>query len=248
MTLIQRADGEGANFAGSRQTVEEFARSVGMSPRNVRAHQARGLLSQPIRVGRVAYYDETHTRRIEAIQDLQRQGFNLVSIASILGVRESPPGPAAPNFERFWLDHPALTQALIRHGALSRSVDGTVQVVRPRLLRAALSLRQMGLSSIVALQVLVEAMDRIRVQADDLVQVMGTRVLATLPVGQAEELCSWEELDREIVSLTQIMTALLSEGFLTAVMHSSEQHLADLVAQRSGVAFPTAQVCAVDVG
>lgn len=248
MAVIQRSEGDRAGVAGSRQTVAEFARGVGMSPRNIRAHQARGLLSQPIRIGRVAYYDETHIRRIEAIKDLQRQGFNLVSIASILGVQVSTAGPTAPNLDRFWLDHPALVQVLIQHGALARAVDGGVRVVRPRLLRAALNLRELGISPVIALQVLVEAMDRIRAQADELVEALGTRVLATIPAGQAETSSSWEQLDRDTVTLTRTITAMLCEGFLTAVAHSSELQLADLVAQRSGVAFPTAQAATVDVG
>lgn len=80
-----------------RYTVEELARAVAMSPRNIRAHQARRLLDPPVRLGRSAYYTALHVRRLEAIKALQRQGFNLVAIQAILGTSTgSPAEPAQP--------------------------------------------------------------------------------------------------------------------------------------------------------
>src|SRR5690242_16776946 len=71
---------EAAMAEGPRYTVEELAAKVGMSPRNIRAHQTRSLLGPPVRRGRTAYYDDSHVRRLEAIKSLQRQGYNLVAI------------------------------------------------------------------------------------------------------------------------------------------------------------------------
>ncbi|MFG2602133.1 MerR family transcriptional regulator [Streptomyces sp. NPDC048514] len=50
----------------ARYTVEEIARSVGVSPRNVRAHQSRRLPHPPIRKGRACYCDDTHHHRLRA--------------------------------------------------------------------------------------------------------------------------------------------------------------------------------------
>ena len=61
-------------------TVEQLGRRVGMSPRNIRAHQARKLLASPVRKGRLAFYDEGHARRLESIMALQRSTPVLVSL------------------------------------------------------------------------------------------------------------------------------------------------------------------------
>ncbi|MET8463622.1 MerR family transcriptional regulator, partial [Micromonospora zamorensis] len=104
-------------------SVEELARKVGMSPRNIRAHQARRLLPPPVRRGRAALYDDSHVRRLDAILALQRQGFNLVSIEAMLGVRasdEAPDGLTAM-LQRLTADRPALAHALTRHGVIGRT-------------------------------------------------------------------------------------------------------------------------------
>src|SRR6185369_15500165 len=67
-----------------RLTVAEVARMVGMSPRNIRAHQARRLLPPPVRQGREVYYHTEHIQRLEAIKALQRRGFNLVAVQAML--------------------------------------------------------------------------------------------------------------------------------------------------------------------
>jgi DNA-binding transcriptional MerR regulator len=221
-----------------------------MSARNIRAHQARGLLAQPTRVGRVAYYNSNHVHRIEAIQNLQQQGFNLVSIASILGVvadEDATPGPGA-NLERFWTDHPALTYALLRHGVLVKGADGTARVARPRLLRAAFGLRQAGISPAVTLQALVSMLERLRSQADDLVQELAACVLAAAPSTDRTGRATWEDLDQETIAFTQAIIVMLADAFQTVVERSGHQHLPDLIAEHSGVSFPAEGTAVVDVG
>jgi DNA-binding transcriptional MerR regulator len=82
--------------ASLRLTVDQLARLVGLAPRTIRAHQARKLLAPPVRQGRTAYYHGGHVRRLEAIKSLQREGFNLYSIESMLGIRVPELGGDAP--------------------------------------------------------------------------------------------------------------------------------------------------------
>src|SRR4051795_6875539 len=70
-------------------TIDELAQRVGMTARNVRAYQSRGLIPPPRLKGRTGYYDEEHVARLELIRDLQAEGFNLESIKRIL---ERAPG------------------------------------------------------------------------------------------------------------------------------------------------------------
>jgi DNA-binding transcriptional MerR regulator len=65
-------------------TIEALAALSGMSVRNIRAHQARGLLSPPEVRMRVGYYGPEHVSRLRLIRDLQNDGFNLGGIKRLL--------------------------------------------------------------------------------------------------------------------------------------------------------------------
>jgi DNA-binding transcriptional MerR regulator len=65
-------------------TIEQLAAETGMTVRNIRAHQARGLLDPPEVRLRVGYYGPEHVARLKLIQDLQHDGFNLAGIKRLL--------------------------------------------------------------------------------------------------------------------------------------------------------------------
>jgi DNA-binding transcriptional MerR regulator len=65
-------------------TIDELAQQTGMTVRNIRAHQSRGLLPAPEVRGRTGYYGPDHIARIGLIQDLQADGFNLEAIRRLL--------------------------------------------------------------------------------------------------------------------------------------------------------------------
>jgi DNA-binding transcriptional MerR regulator len=65
-------------------TIEQLAAQAGMSVRNIRAHQARGLLDPPEVRLRVGYYGPEHVAQLKLISDLQADGFNLAGIKQLL--------------------------------------------------------------------------------------------------------------------------------------------------------------------
>jgi DNA-binding transcriptional MerR regulator len=65
-------------------TIEQLAAESGMSVRNIRAHQARGLLDPPEVRARVGYYGPDHLEQLRLIRDLQEDGFNLGAIKRLL--------------------------------------------------------------------------------------------------------------------------------------------------------------------
>jgi DNA-binding transcriptional MerR regulator len=65
-------------------TIEQLAAETGMSVRNIRSHQARGLLAPPDVRSRVGYYGPEHVVRLRLIRDLQEEGFNLGGIKRLL--------------------------------------------------------------------------------------------------------------------------------------------------------------------
>ena len=62
----------------SELTIDQLAQRTGMSARNIRAHQSRGLLAPPTLRGRTGYYNDEHVARIELIQRLQADGFHTI--------------------------------------------------------------------------------------------------------------------------------------------------------------------------
>jgi DNA-binding transcriptional MerR regulator len=80
-----RPKGEGAGGAVSHHlTIEQLAAETGMSVRNIRSHQARGLLAPPDVRSRVGYYGPEHVAQLRLIRDLQEEGFNLNGIKRLL--------------------------------------------------------------------------------------------------------------------------------------------------------------------
>ncbi len=65
-------------------TIEQLAGETGMSVRNIRSHQARGLLAPPEVRSRVGYYGPEHVAQLRLIRDLQEEGFNLNGIKRLL--------------------------------------------------------------------------------------------------------------------------------------------------------------------
>jgi DNA-binding transcriptional MerR regulator len=68
----------------SEMTIDRLARKTGMTARNIRAHQSRGLLPPPEVRGRVGYYGPEHVARLELIKEMQADGFNLEAISKLL--------------------------------------------------------------------------------------------------------------------------------------------------------------------
>lgn len=58
-------------------TIDELARRVDMTARNIREWQTNGLLPPPKRHGRVGIYTDDHLSRIQRIKSLRAQGFPL---------------------------------------------------------------------------------------------------------------------------------------------------------------------------
>jgi len=75
--------------ATDRLTIDELARRAGLTTRNVRAYQERGLLPPPVRAGRVGYYDERHLARLSIVGELLERGYSLASIRELIDAWEA---------------------------------------------------------------------------------------------------------------------------------------------------------------
>jgi DNA-binding transcriptional MerR regulator len=77
-------------------TIDELARRVDMTARNIREWQTNGLLPPPQRRGRIGIYRDDHISHIERIKSLRTQGFPLDIIRRIL----DQSGESAPEVRR----------------------------------------------------------------------------------------------------------------------------------------------------
>lgn len=77
-----------------RLRVDELAFRSGLSVDTVRFYQSKGLLGQPAREGRIAWYSKAHLEQLEQVRALKERGFKLDFIHRLL-VGELDPVDAA---------------------------------------------------------------------------------------------------------------------------------------------------------
>jgi len=162
--------------AKDEMTIRELAERTGMTVRNIRAHQTRGLLPPPVVRGRTGYYNDEHVARISLTREMQADGLNLEAIRRVV---ESSEGSAteivdftralrvpfedeapeiieAEELQSVWGNggdpDPELMRRAEKLGILRALPDGRIEVISPRLQRAAVALAELGVGPEGALQ------------------------------------------------------------------------------------------------
>lgn len=160
----------GSKAADGEMTIRELAERTGMTVRNIRAHQTRGLLPPPVVRGRTGYYNEEHVARIALTREMQADGLNLEAIRRVLEggegaateifdftralrapfEEEAPEIVGVEELAGVWggatggnLD-PELMRRAEKLGIVRALPDGQVEVISPRLMRAAVALAELG--------------------------------------------------------------------------------------------------------
>jgi DNA-binding transcriptional MerR regulator len=82
-------------------TINQLAEAVGMTARNIRAYQSRGLVHAPRIEGRHARYGGDHVARLELIASLQAEGFTLAAIKRLIDTPDSYASIVADRRRRF---------------------------------------------------------------------------------------------------------------------------------------------------
>lgn len=175
------ASRKGQNAPDGKMTIGELARRTGMTIRNIRAHQTRGILPPPEVHGRTGYYNEDHVARIELTHEMQAEGLNLEAIRRVLessegssremvdfarAVRapfedETPEIFSGEELASAWgaeqLDERLLGR-IEEMGIVRQLPDGKYEVISPRLQRAGTALIELGVSP----QAAVETAEELR--------------------------------------------------------------------------------------
>jgi DNA-binding transcriptional MerR regulator len=155
--------------AQGEMTIRQLAERTGMTVRNIRAHQTRGLLPPPVVRGRTGYYNEEHVARIELTREMQADGLNLEAIRRVLdsgdgsasaifdftrALRapfedEAPEIVDADELTAIWGGEvdPKLNRRIEKLGVFRALPDGRVEVISPRIVRAAAELAELGVGA-----------------------------------------------------------------------------------------------------
>jgi DNA-binding transcriptional MerR regulator len=258
-TDVPRRSPHNSSFAreettsGDGLTIEQLAAEVGMSVRNIRNHQSRGLLPAPEVRARVGYYDADHVARLRLILDLQADGFNLAAIerlmsssggasGRLLGLRnamttpfatESPEVVTAEELAKRFGDVDAKTVERIRKLKLLIPLGGgRFEVPSPALMRAAEEVTALGISLHAALA-LVERISR---DCESISRAFVKLFLGELwepfeQAGQPEE--RWDEMIHAIEALRPIASEALLAVFKQRMTTQVERAFGKVLEQQS---------------
>lgn len=239
-------------------TIDALAQRTGMTVRNIRAHQSRGLLPPPEIEGRTGYYGPQHVARIELIAEMQADGFNLAAIKRLLDDR--PPGTdsemlgfkralmapweeeehefitAEDLFKRLQLDldnpQPKRLARAAKMGFLVDLGEGRFEVPSPTLFRAAEELRSLGIDADTALDVLEEIERGSRSIARAFVTLFVEQVWRPFADGGQSE-NEWPDVRQAIERLRPLATDAVMAVFRRTMTEAVEKRFGEELVRRS---------------
>jgi DNA-binding transcriptional MerR regulator len=228
-------------------TIDELARETGMTVRNIRAHQSRGLLPPPEVRARTGYYGAEHIARLKLIQDMQAEGFNLKAIERLLEsangageqvldfgravlhsfVEEEPEFTTAEDLAQRLGGGPFDEKTLAKAERLDliRPLgDGRFEVPSPTLLRAGEELVAVGIPLAHALSVAAKIQRHSRSIAESFVRLFLEDVVGSdVPTAQTPE--EWARLRDALERLRPLATEAVRAGFQQTMSRVVERQL-----------------------
>ena len=230
-----------------RYRVEQLATACEVSVDTVRYYQARGLLPQPDKEGRVAWYRAEHIERIHRIRALQKQGLTLAAIRRVvdgeLGLADAGLAAAvaaervdAVDGELLSLDAfasasgvPAsLIQAVEREGIrIGTDVDGRTKYTPGdiEVVRTALRLLEFGLPLGDLLSLAGDADRAMRGLADKAVELFDEHVRKPIRDTAADADGASDRMVEAFRELLPAVTLLVSHHFRRVLLEVAEDHI-----------------------
>lgn len=152
--------------ASGEYRIEELARLAGTTTRNIRVYRDRGLLHPPLRVGRIALFNDTHLTRLRLITSMLDRGYNIAHVHEMLSAWEEgknlgdmlglesaiagswaseKPDRLSLTDARQLIDDDTAFDRLVGLGVVRLDGDEAT-VLRPKLVEAFNEIRQYGIS------------------------------------------------------------------------------------------------------
>jgi DNA-binding transcriptional MerR regulator len=225
-------------------TIDELARETGMTVRNIRAHQSRGLLPPPEVRARTGYYGPEHAARLRLIQDLQADGFNLKAIERLVAsngasqhvlefgravmsaFQEEPEVTTLADLaERLGsVDQKALRKAE-RLELIRPLGDGRYEIPSPTLLRAGEELIAMGVPPMHALAVAEQIQRHSRAIAESFARLFVEDVAGGEVDSGTRTAEEWARLSEALARLRPLATEAVRAGFEQTMARVVERRL-----------------------
>ena len=236
--------------ASGEYRIDDLARLAGSTTRNVRVYRDRGLLHPPLRVGRIALYNDTHLTRLRLITSMLDRGYNIAHVhemlsaweqgkdlSAVLGLESAivgtwaaeKPETMARADAKGLIDDPTAFDRLVASGLIRLDDDeDTATVVRPTLIEAFNEIRTYG----VGIDTLIDIHEQVFPLVDQisgiLVRAGAEHVLEKIKPG--ESLPGDTEIAELITMLVRFRTQAVAAVTAT-LAHSIESTIESLVSQ-----------------
>lgn len=233
-------------------TVEQLAYETGMSVRNIRNHQSRGLLPPPEVRARVGYYGPEHVARLRLIQEMQAEGFKLSAIERLIGehgedadrfvgLRQAVTAPFATEapevytreelVEKFGTDDDRLIEKAEKLGLLVDLGDERYEAPSPALIRAAEEVLAMGIDLRAALTVIEKLNRNAQSSARTFVSLFVDELWKPFDeAGRPEE--GWDEIIAAIGRLRPLAFDALNATFRLSLTTEIEKAFGEVLERR----------------
>jgi DNA-binding transcriptional MerR regulator len=233
-------------------TVEQLAYETGMSVRNIRNHQSRGLLPPPEVRARIGYYGAEHVARLRLIQEMQSEGFKLSAISRLIGehgadadrfvgLRQAVTAPFATEapeiysreelVEKFGTDDDRLIDKAKKLGLLVEIGDERFEAPSPALIRAAEEVMAMGIELPAALAAIEKLNRNAQSSARTFVDLFVEKVWKPFDeAGRPED--GWEEIIAAIGRLRPLAFDALTATFRLSLTTEIEKAFGEVLERR----------------
>ena len=233
-------------------TIEQLAHQTGMSVRNIRNHQSRGLLPPPDVRARIGYYGTEHVDRLRLIQEMQAEGFKLSAIERLIGehgvdadrfvgLRQAVTAPLAAETpevltreeltERFGTDDDKLLAKAQKLGFLIALGEERFEAPSPALLRAAEDVLGRGIPLSAALAAIEKLSRNSKASARAFVRLFLDELWKPFDeAGRPEE--RWPEITEAIEQLRPLASEALNATFRLTLTEEIEKAFGEVLEQR----------------
>lgn len=230
-----------AELDGSWLTIGQLAQRSGITERNLRAYQARGLLPAPLVRARTGYYGPEHLARLELVKELQGEGVKLEtikrlfdttggsteqvltfirSLRALFGEQERSIVSRSELAERFASSEDSLLKKAERLGLLRRVTHDQYEEVLPQLTSVGATLVALG----IPLDRSLDAAAKLRQHADGIAKIFVELFLDEVwkpfdASGRPDE--GWPQLHETVKQLRSLST----DALLAVVAQSVSERL-----------------------
>jgi len=252
MTKLTEPDHEEERAGEATLTVEQLAYETGMSVRNIRNHQSRGLLPPPEVRARTGYYGPQHVARLRLIQEMQAEGFKLSAISRLIGehgadadrfvgLRQAVSAPFATEApevltraeltERFGVEDEKLLGKAQKLGLLIDLGDERFEAPSPALLQAAEEVLKMGIPLAAALGVIEKLSRNSQSAARTFVSLFVDELWKPFDeAGRPDE--GWAEIIEAIERLRPLAVEALNATFRMTLTAEVEKSFGEVLERR----------------